>query len=516
MLTDWLLIRRAAAELQIRFAGARTRDVGRLPDGRTAIALWAKGSEALLCIDAFGSPPLVTIEAGELPIAIEPGFVRALGAALRGTSFLGAKARRGDRLVRLEFGSRSRFGVADGYALILELVPRFGNVVLVKCHPEERSVSKDETVVAALREFSLAENGTRAILAGQPYQPPPLRDANAIPRAILENYDLGEAARIVERFGAETMPLDDVFVYRRGGALVQAHLVALPRLADADETREPSLLACFGEARTGAGAAQAQKGDRRRAALQKRLRERERKTSGELDGIAEKRRRAADRDGIRAEGEAIFATLHDLADEAAREDAKERASGLFARYRKLGASLPHLDERERHLREQLDAIRTLQWETERASEADLGDAIEAARGFDSRPQTRAAPREKKKRRAPLEYRMPSGSRIVVGRTPIENADVTFRIGRPDDLWFHVKDQPSAHVILQRDDRDEFGEADIEAAAALAAYHSKAKTSPKVTVDFTRRKYVRKRPAAAPGLVFYTNPKSVSVTPRALP
>ena len=112
--------------------------------------------------------------------------------------------------------------------------------------------------------------------------------------------------------------------------------------------------------------------------------------------------------------------------------------------------------------------------------------------------------------------MPSGSRIVVGRTPIENADVTFRIGRPDDLWFHVKDQPSAHVILQRDDRDEFGEADIEAAAALAAYHSKAKTSPKVTVDYTRRKYVRKRPAAAPGLVFYTNPKSVSVTPRALP
>ena len=57
---------------------------------------------------------------------------------------------------------------------------------------------------------------------------------------------------------------------------------------------------------------------------------------------------------------------------------------------------------------------------------------------------------------------------MVGRTPIENADVTFRIGRPDDLWFHVQNQPSAHVILQRDDREAFTAADIEAAAALAA------------------------------------------------
>jgi predicted ribosome quality control (RQC) complex YloA/Tae2 family protein len=506
MLTDWLLIRRAAAELQARFAGARARDVGRLPDGRTAIALWAKGSESLLCVDAFGSPPLVTVEAGELPVAVEPGFVRALGAALRGTTFLGAKARRGDRLIRLEFGSRSRFGVTGGYALILELVPRFGNLVLCK----------GETIVAALREFSLAENGTRAVLAGQAYQPPPLRDANAVPRAIAESYDPAEASAIVERFGGETMPLDETFVYRRAGALVQAHVVALPALADAAMTREPSLLACFAEARAGARASQAQKGDQRRAALQKKLRDRERKTSGELEDIAKRRLRAAGRDAIRTEGEAIFATLHDLADDAARDEAKERATGLFARYRKLGASLPHLDERERHLRDQLEAVQTLQWEAERASDAELGDAIEAARSLDGRPQIAPASRQKKKRREPLEFRLASGARVVVGRTPLENADVTFRIGRPDDLWFHVQNQPSAHVILQRDDRDAFGEDDIEAAAALAAYHSKAKTSPKVTVDYTLRKHVRKRPAAAPGLVFYTNPKSVAVTPRPAP
>ena len=491
MLTDWLLIRRAAAELRERFAGARVRDVGRLADGRTAIALWRRGEESLLCLDPFGTPPLITIEPGELPVQAEPGFVRALGAALRQTAFLDARTRRGDRLLRLEFGTRSRFGVVDGYSLIVELVPRFGNAILLK----------GETIVAAAREFSLAENGTRSVTVGHAYQPPPLRDGP--PRTLAPVVDDAESS-------------DALYVYRRDGVLQQGYVAPLPDRSGDAVTREPSVLALFAEMRAAAASrTRAGDGDRRRTALAKRLRERERKTMRELDDVARKRERAAERESLRIEGDDIFATLHERPDDASREEAKERAADLFTAYRKLGASLPHLDERERHLREVADAVATLLWEAERAGDADLDDVIEAAARLDPRPGARPAAVRRKKR-APLEYRLASGSRIVVGRTPIENADVTFRIGRPDDLWFHVKDQPSAHVILQRDDRAEFDDADIETAAALAAFHSKAKSSPKVTVDYTRRKYVRKRPAAAPGLVFYTNPKSIAVTPRSMP
>lgn len=487
MLTDWLLIRRAAAELRERFAGARVRDVGRLPDGRTAIALWRRGQEALLCLDVFGAPPSVTVEQAELPVQPEPGFVRALGAALRTTTFLDARTRRGDRLLRLEFGSRSRFGVVDGYALIVELVPRFGNVVLLK----------GETVVAAAREFSLAENGTRAIEAGHPYQAPPLREG---PPRIL-------AA------GADDAPEGaDLYVYRRDGRLQQAYLVPLSGFEDAACTREPSLLAVFAEMRaTAARTTGAGDGDRRRNALIKKLRTRAGKARAELDDLARKRDRARDRESLRAEGDAIFGTLHELADDVARAEAKDRATALFARYRKLGASMPHIEERERHVRESLEAIETLLWEAERASADALEDVLEAARELDPQRAARTAP--KRKRRTPLEYRLPGGARIVVGRSPMENADVTFRIGRPDDLWFHVKDQPSAHVILQRDDRAAFTDAELEAAAAVAAYHSKARESAAVVVDYTRRKHVRKRPASAPGLVYYTNQKSVTVAPR---
>src|SRR5579875_3631980 len=101
--TDWILVRRLAWELAERFAGARVRDAGQLSDGRFALALWRRGAEHLVCADVFAPTPVITVEDGELPIAVEPGFVRAAGAALRGTALLGVRSRKGDRLVRFDF-----------------------------------------------------------------------------------------------------------------------------------------------------------------------------------------------------------------------------------------------------------------------------------------------------------------------------------------------------------------------------------------------------------------------------
>jgi predicted ribosome quality control (RQC) complex YloA/Tae2 family protein len=171
MLTDWLLIRRAARELNERLRGSRVRDVGALPDGRLALALWNRGETQLLCVDTFGSPPSVTLENGELPIASEAGFVRALGAALRGTILATVSSRTGERLLQLDFSVRSRFGVEVASSLILELIPRFGNAVLLR----------NGYVLAAIREFSPADNAARSVLVGHPYEFPPLATSLAIP-----------------------------------------------------------------------------------------------------------------------------------------------------------------------------------------------------------------------------------------------------------------------------------------------------------------------------------------------
>jgi predicted ribosome quality control (RQC) complex YloA/Tae2 family protein len=504
MLTDWLLIRRAARELNDRLCGSRVRDVGALPDGRLALALWKRGETQLLCVDIFGSPPSVTLENEALPIASEVGFVRALGAALRGTILATVSSRTGDRLLQLDFSVRSRFGVEVVSSLILELVPRFGNAVLLR----------NGGVVAAMREFSPADNATRSILVGHPYEFPPLATSLAIPKLIARDYDEAQGGAIVARYGAPGTPLEPLFVYRRGSNLVQAHLVALPSLGDADLTRENSLLELFAEARRAdIDRGLAEGAQRRRAALTKQLSTRERKLRAQLAALAEQRVRIAERADLRARGETIFATLHEL-DARAAEDAKTDAAKLFAKYRKLGTAIPHVVKREAAVRAWLDATVELQWEVERAGEADLADVAQAIAALDPRSQRSTQERSVRRKRALLEWRTPSGSRIVLGRTPLENAEVTFRVARPNDLWFHVQGQPGAHVVLQRDDRTDPPEEDVLYAASLAALHSKAKASQKVAVDYTQRKHVRKRPASAPGLVFYTNPKTVSVSPSA--
>ena len=492
MYTDWILVRRLALELSARFTGARVRDVGQLEDGRFALALWRKGREELVCADVFAPTPVLTVEAGELPIAVEPGFVRAAGAALRGAILSAVRSRRGDRLLRMEFAARSRFGVEDRSVLVFELVPRFGNIVLLK----------GDTIVAAVKEFAPSENAVRSVAAGEIYEPPPLRPGKSSP--LLTE---AQAADL-----ADGIPEGDLHVYRRDGALVQAHLVELQAYGDLEHERAASLLDLLAEARrTHASARQSDRVTKRRTAFERTLGARERKLRSELAQVEGKLRDSAKRESLREQGEAIYATLHEL-DPAERAEAKERATSLFAKYKKAAASVSHLERRRAELLEGLDDLAHVRWELERAADAELDDVAEAIAALEPSQRTRRRPAAAARKRKPLQFDTPSGSRIFVGRTPVENAEVTFRIGRPDDLWFHVQNQPGAHVILQRGDRSEPPPQDLTAAAALAALHSKAKSSPKVTVDYTLRKYVRKRPGAAPGLVFYTHPKSLLVEP----
>lgn len=491
MLTDWLLIRRLALELAQRFQGARVRDVGQLDDGRFALALWSRGREYLVCADVFAPTPVLTVEHGDLPIAVEPGFVRAAGAALRGTTLTAVLSRRGDRLLRMEFGSRSRFGVEDRLSLVFELVPRFGNIVLLK----------GDTIVAAAKEFAPSQNAVRSVQSGDAYEPPPLRPGKSSPLLSQE-----QAAQL-----GENLPDEDLHVYRRDGALVQAHVVELPQYAELRHERSGSLLDLLAEAReTNVHAQQSDRVAKRRNALQRALDAREKKLRSELSQTEGKLREAEKREGLREQGETIYATLHELPPEE-RDEAKERAAKLFVKYKKAGGAVPHLERRRAELLEALDDLLQIRWEVERAADSELEDAAQAVAALE--PQQRSTIKHPAgRKRRPLQFETPSGSRIYVGRTPIENADLTFRVARPDDLWFHVQNQPSAHVILQRHDRTQPPHEDLLAAAALAALHSKAKNSPRVTVDYTQRKHVRKRPAAAPGLVFYTHPKSLYVAP----
>jgi predicted ribosome quality control (RQC) complex YloA/Tae2 family protein len=104
-----------------------------------------------------------------------------------------------------------------------------------------------------------------------------------------------------------------------------------------------------------------------------------------------------------------------------------------------------------------------------------------------------------------------GFRILVGRNNKENDQLTFKTADKRDLWLHVKDIPGSHVILVVEGKPPTETAILEA-AAIAAYYSKARLSANVPVDYTKVRYVKKPSGAKPGMVIFTDNRTVFVHP----
>lgn len=114
---------------------------------------------------------------------------------------------------------------------------------------------------------------------------------------------------------------------------------------------------------------------------------------------------------------------------------------------------------------------------------------------------------------PMEFETEEGFIIFVGRNNIMNDRLTLKTAKNYDLWFHTKDTPGSHVVVQNDGR-EFTDKVIREAAMLAAKNSKAGNSSNVPVDYTIIKNVKKPSGAKPGMVIYVDYKTEFVTPNA--
>lgn len=113
---------------------------------------------------------------------------------------------------------------------------------------------------------------------------------------------------------------------------------------------------------------------------------------------------------------------------------------------------------------------------------------------------------------PYRYVSSDGMDILVGKNNIQNDRLTFKESSPDDIWLHTKDFHGSHVIILSG--GEAPDTTLLEAAELAAYHSKARDSGLVPVDYTQRRYVKKPSGAKPGMVVYTNQRTLYVTPSA--
>ena len=120
-------------------------------------------------------------------------------------------------------------------------------------------------------------------------------------------------------------------------------------------------------------------------------------------------------------------------------------------------------------------------------------------------------KELKRATKPREFRTSGGWRVLVGRNNRQNDQLTTKTADYRDLWLHTQKIHGSHVILCCQGQA-VPEEDLLQAARLAAYFSQAKDSANVPVDCAAVRYVKKPAGARPGMVTYTNARTLYVTP----
>lgn len=109
------------------------------------------------------------------------------------------------------------------------------------------------------------------------------------------------------------------------------------------------------------------------------------------------------------------------------------------------------------------------------------------------------------------YDLPGGFTVYAGKTDLDNDLLSLRFARANDVWFHVKGMPGSHVVLRVGDTEPDRDT-LKAAAAIAAYHSKARNGGTVAVNWTLAKNVSKPKGARPGTVTISRESTIKTRP----
>ena len=409
-----------------------------------------------------------------------PMFCMLLRKYLTGARIREITQPNADRLISFSLDSRNEMGDTAELRLVTELMGRAANVILV---------GPDGRILDCLRRIPLSEHGSRALLPGLRYELPEQPETflrRAVPSARPEPAipETGSvSARLDARYGAaEQQELQ----HRRAQELVKS----VRRTRDRQQRK--------------------------------------------LAAQAEELRRTERMEEVRREAELLQANLwrvhrgdrvlacENYYEEGSPQAAialdplltpQENLARRFREYRKLKGAREHLTALIADGETQLDWLNSVLEELGRA--ASSADLEEIRRELESTGLLKAARRgkEKKKRPSapksapPLRFESPDGFEILVGRNNVQNDELTTRLARRTDYWFHVKTLHGSHVILRCDGLEPSDEA-IRAAAELAARHSQARGTGRTAVDYTMVRNVKKPSGALPGKVIYQNYRTI--------
>ena len=194
------------------------------------------------------------------------------------------------------------------------------------------------------------------------------------------------------------------------------------------------------------------------------------------------------------------------------------AKRYFKKYSKLKNAFEIVTKQKIETEKELNYIESVVYELENSSciedVQDIFEEISENIVFKERlkkkeKKKKVSKKKKQQNFAPIEYEI-DGYKVYVGRNNKENDWLTLSFANKTDIWFHTKDIHGSHVILKADGN--ISEDVLVKCAEIAAKHSKAKDSSNVPVDYCKVQYVKKPNGAKPGMVIFTNNKTLNVKP----
>ncbi len=228
------------------------------------------------------------------------------------------------------------------------------------------------------------------------------------------------------------------------------------------------------------------------------------KNRNKIDKLSLDLDRANDNQKLRIAGEVLLANLHEvsrgmnkitLLNFYSNENMEinlnplltptENANKYFSKYQKAKKAINHVKKQIGLTRLEIEYFELL---TQQISQATHKDVDEIRQELEESNYLKKKYRKRVKKPNFLTYLSNNGTEILVGKNNKQNVYLTHKLAKKNDIWMHTKGIPGSHVIIKDDNPDENT---LRTAAILAAYHSKAKTSSSVPVDYTFIRYIKK-------------------------
>ena len=184
---------------------------------------------------------------------------------------------------------------------------------------------------------------------------------------------------------------------------------------------------------------------------------------------------------------------------------QENAKKYFDKYSKLKRTKEALDTLLQETGDEIKHLESIAASLDIASsEEDLVQIKEEMMEYGYVKRKNTGGKKVKVTSRPYHYISSDGYDIYVGKNNFQNDELSFKFASGNDWWFHAKGQPGSHVIV-KSKNEELPDRTFEEAGKLAAYYSKGRQAPKVEIDYTQKKNLRKPTGGKSGfVVYYTN------------